>query len=69
MRAVDASLKRLNTDTIDLYYIHRVDPDTRWEQTIQAFGDLIKSEVARWSALAQARKTGVVRHVGQGGFA
>ena len=34
MRAVDASLKRLQTDHIDLYYIHRVDPFTPWEQTI-----------------------------------
>ncbi len=31
VRAVDASLKRLGTDHIDLYYIHRVDPDTSWE--------------------------------------
>ena len=34
MRAVEASLKRLQTDHIDLYYIHRVDPNTAWEQTI-----------------------------------
>ena len=33
MQAVEASLKRLQTDHIDLYYIHRVDPDTAWEET------------------------------------
>ena len=42
MQAADASLKRLQTDHIDLYYIHRVDPDTAWEETILAFGDLIR---------------------------
>src|SRR5688572_30703287 len=40
MRAVDASLKRLQADHIDVYYIHRIDPFTPWEQTIAAFGDL-----------------------------
>jgi Aldo/keto reductase family len=42
MQSVDASLTRLQTDHIDLYYIHRVDPDTAWEQTIATFGDLIR---------------------------
>ncbi len=32
MQAVEASLKRLQTDHIDVYYIHRVDPDTAWEE-------------------------------------
>lgn len=55
MQAVDASLQRLGTDYIDLYYIHRVDPNTRWEQTIQAFGDLIRQGKVREWALSNVR--------------
>jgi len=55
MQAVDASLARLRTDHIDLYYIHRVDPDTPWEQTIAAFGDLIRQGKVREWALSNAR--------------
>jgi aryl-alcohol dehydrogenase-like predicted oxidoreductase len=35
MAAVEASLRRLKTDCIDLYYIHRVDADTAWENVVQ----------------------------------
>ena len=55
MRAVEASLKRLQTDHIDLYYIHRIDPDTAWEQTIAAFGDLIRQGKIREWALSNVR--------------
>jgi aryl-alcohol dehydrogenase-like predicted oxidoreductase len=49
MRAVEASLKRLQTDHIDLYYTHRVDTDTAWEQTIATFGDLIRQgKIREW---------------------
>jgi aryl-alcohol dehydrogenase (NADP+) len=49
LRSADASLKRLGTDTIDLYYIHRVDPDTAWEQVVSTFGDLIRvGKVREW---------------------
>ncbi|MFM9735926.1 aldo/keto reductase, partial [Streptomyces niveiscabiei] len=51
----EASLKRLKTDHIDLYYIHRVDPATSWEQTIQAFGDLIRQGKVREWALSNVR--------------
>jgi aryl-alcohol dehydrogenase-like predicted oxidoreductase len=39
--AVDGSLKRLGTDRIDLYYQHRVDPDTPIEETVGALADLV----------------------------
>jgi aryl-alcohol dehydrogenase-like predicted oxidoreductase len=39
--AVDGSLKRLGTDHIDLYYQHRVDPDTPIEETVGAMAELI----------------------------
>jgi aryl-alcohol dehydrogenase (NADP+) len=49
LRAVEASLKRLGTDHIDLYYTHRIDPDTAWEQTIATFGDLIRQgKIREW---------------------
>jgi aryl-alcohol dehydrogenase-like predicted oxidoreductase len=37
----DASLERLGTDHIDLYYLHRVDPETPIEETIGAMGELV----------------------------
>lgn len=49
MRACDASLHRLRTDRIDLYYIHRPDPETPLEETIAAFADLITAgKVRHW---------------------
>ncbi|MFD1384557.1 aldo/keto reductase [Rhodanobacter aciditrophus] len=38
----EASLKRLNTDHIDLYYLHRKDPDVAIEESVGALGDLVK---------------------------
>jgi aryl-alcohol dehydrogenase-like predicted oxidoreductase len=55
VRAVDASLKRLGTDYVDLYYIHRVDTDTPWEQTVATFGDLIRQGKIREWALSNVR--------------
>jgi aryl-alcohol dehydrogenase-like predicted oxidoreductase len=55
MRAADASLRRLGTDCIDLYYIHRVDPDTAWEQVVATFGDLIRAGKVREWGLSNVR--------------
>jgi aryl-alcohol dehydrogenase-like predicted oxidoreductase len=55
LRSVDASLRRLGTDTIDLYYIHRVDPDTAWEQVVASFGDLIRAGKVREWGLSNVR--------------
>ena len=41
-RACDASLERLGVDHIDLYYLHRVDPDTPIEETVGAMADLVQ---------------------------
>ena len=46
--AVDASLKRLNTDYIDLYQIHRWDAATPIEETMQALHDVVKSGKVRY---------------------
>jgi aryl-alcohol dehydrogenase-like predicted oxidoreductase len=48
MRAVEASLKRLNTDWIDLYQLHRPDPQTPIEETLRALDDLLRAGKVRW---------------------
>jgi len=55
MRAVDASLKRLQTDYIDLYQMHEPDPETPIEETLRALDDLVKA--------------GKVRYIGTSNFA
>lgn len=48
MQQVDASLTRLGTDYIDLYQIHRFDPNTPVEETMEALHDLVKAGKARY---------------------
>lgn len=55
MNAVEASLKRLQSDHIDLYYVHRWDENTPIEETLRALDDLIRA--------------GKVRYVGASAFA
>lgn len=50
----EASLKRLNIDTIDLYYQHRVDPDTPIEDTVGAMANLVKEGKVRYLGLSEA---------------
>jgi len=52
--AVDASLKRLQIDVIDLYYLHRVDPDTPIEETVGAMARLIEDGKIRHIGLSEA---------------
>jgi aryl-alcohol dehydrogenase-like predicted oxidoreductase len=40
--AIDASLKRLGTDYVDLYYLHRIDPTTPIEETVGAMAELVR---------------------------
>lgn len=47
-RAVEASLRRLQTDCIDLYQAHRDDPDTPLEETLGAFDKLVKAGKVRF---------------------
>jgi aryl-alcohol dehydrogenase-like predicted oxidoreductase len=47
-RAVEASLKRLNTDYIDLYQMHHPDPTTPIEETLRALDDLVKAGKVRY---------------------
>lgn len=48
MREIDASLRRLGTDYVDLYQIHRWDYDTSIEETLQALHDVVKAGKARY---------------------
>ncbi|HEY1856363.1 aldo/keto reductase [Acidocella sp.] len=48
MTAVEASLKRLNTDWIDLYQLHRPDADTPIEETLRALDDLVRAGKVRY---------------------
>ena len=52
--ACDASLKRLGTDVIDLYFQHRVDPGVPIEETVGAMADLISQGKVRYIGLSEA---------------
>ncbi|MBF0547389.1 MAG: aldo/keto reductase [Candidatus Riflebacteria bacterium] len=57
----DASLKRLETDYIDLYYQHRVDPETPIEETVGAMADLVKAGKIRFIGLSEADSETIAR--------
>jgi aryl-alcohol dehydrogenase-like predicted oxidoreductase len=51
--AVEKSLKRLKTDTIDLYYAHRIDPDVPVEEMVGAMAELVKEGKVRYLGLSE----------------
>jgi len=53
-QACEASLRRLGIDTIDLYYQHRVDPNTPIEDTVRAMANLVKDGKVRYLGLSEA---------------
>ncbi|OUS11876.1 aldo/keto reductase [Gammaproteobacteria bacterium 53_120_T64] len=53
-KACEASLKRLNTDVIDLYYAHRIDPNVPIEDTVGAMKDLVDAGKVRYLGLSEA---------------
>ena len=66
--ACDASLRRLGVDVIDLYYQHRVDPDTPIEETVGAMAELIMAGKVRFLGLSEAsaqtlRRAGAVHPI------
>jgi aryl-alcohol dehydrogenase-like predicted oxidoreductase len=52
-KAVDRSLKNLNTDYIDLYYLHRLDPNTPIEDTVGAMAELVKAGKVKYIGLSE----------------
>jgi aryl-alcohol dehydrogenase (NADP+) len=80
MHAIDDSLKRLGTDYVDLYQIHRFDNHTPIEETIEALHDVVKSGKARYIGassmhawqfakyLATAEKMGMTKFVSMQNF-
>lgn len=75
IEACDASLKRLGTDYVDLYYCHRFDPDTPLEETLQALEDLVRQGKAlyiglsMWTAAQIAEAIGIQKTRGWTRFA
>jgi aryl-alcohol dehydrogenase-like predicted oxidoreductase len=53
-RSCEASLRRLGVETIDLYYQHRVDPNTPIEETVGAMAELVKQGKVRYLGLSEA---------------
>jgi 1-deoxyxylulose-5-phosphate synthase len=48
LASVDASLKRLGTEYVDLYQLHRFDPETPVEETVEALDDIVRAGKARY---------------------
>ncbi len=48
MREVERSLRKLQTDRIDIYYLHNVDPDTELEETLRTMEDLVRQGKVRY---------------------
>jgi aryl-alcohol dehydrogenase-like predicted oxidoreductase len=53
-RSIEGSLKRLGTDHVDLYYQHRIDPDTPIEETVGALAELVREGKIRHIGLSEA---------------
>jgi len=53
-QAIEASLRRLNVETIDLYYLHRVDPKVPIEETVGAMAQLVQAGKVRHLGLSEA---------------
>jgi aryl-alcohol dehydrogenase-like predicted oxidoreductase len=53
-RSIEGSLTRLGTDRVDLYYQHRIDPDTPIEETVGALAELVAEGKVRYIGLSEA---------------
>ena len=52
LREIDRSLRRLQTDYVDLYYMHKPDPDTPLVESVQVFNDLVNAGKIRYWAIS-----------------
>jgi aryl-alcohol dehydrogenase-like predicted oxidoreductase len=53
MESIDNSLRRLQTDYVDLYQAHRYDPETPLEETMEAFADVVRSGKAHYIGVSE----------------
>ena len=60
-QAVESSLKRLNIETIDLYYAHRIDPTIPIEETVDAMAKLVKEGKVRYLGLSECSSDSLKR--------
>lgn len=60
-KSCDASLQRLGTDYIDLYYQHRLDPKTPIEETVGAMAELVQAGKVRYLGLSEAPPEIIIR--------
>ena len=60
-KAVEQSLKRLNIETIDLYYAHRIDPNVPVEEMVGAMAELVKAGKVRYLGLSEASVSSIRR--------
>src|SRR4030088_808065 len=67
VESVEASLKRLNTDYIDLYQIHRFDPLTNIEDTLRALDDLVRAGKVRYIGCSNLPAGRLMKGLGGGG--
>ncbi len=74
-QAVEASLRRLKTDWVDIYYVHNWDPETPMEETLRALDDLQRQgkilypAVSNWAAWQIAKALGIADMTNQARFA
>ena len=75
VQAVEASLRRLQTDRLDLYFVHNFDEDTPMEETLAALDDLVRRgkilypAVSNWAAWQMAQALGHCARAGLAPFA
>jgi len=62
-KAVEASLKRLQVDVIDLYYAHRIDPNVPVEEMVGAMAQLVKEGKVRFLGLSEASPNSIRRAI------
>ena len=65
LEAMDASLKRLQTDYVDLYQLHHPDPDTPMDETLAALDDLVRSGKTRYVGISNHPAWKIARAIGR----
>lgn len=65
MHAIDASLKRLGTDYVDLYQVHHFDANTSVDETVEAFDAVVKAGKARYVGVSNYHAYRVARALGR----